>query len=100
MLHTVIALFIYPAPAPVTFAKTLIFSSHGSRRACIGRVGVVAQAGGGEPVGLFGTSCIDVGVPAPNGVEDDGSQAGVDEEISPGAGIGVLPPNASDVPAP
>ena len=51
-------------------------------------------------MGLFGTSCIDVGVPAPNGVEDDGSQAGVDEEISPGAGIGVLPPNASDVPAP
>ena len=32
----------------------------------------------------------------PNGVEDDGSQAGVDEEISPGAGIGVLPPDVSE----
>jgi hypothetical protein len=40
---------------------------------------------------------VDVDVPAPNGVDDDGSQAGVDEEISPGAGIGVLPPDVSGV---
>ena len=27
------------------------------------------------------------------GIDDEGSQAGIDEKISPGAGMGVLPPD-------
>jgi len=69
---------------------------------CIGQVEMGAPAGG-EPMGVYPMPCVDdeapnsmdVDVPAPNGVDDDGSQASIYEEISLGVGIGVLSPDVS-----